>query len=123
HGREEPAKLASAFITNLFACPKFPPPSSANFLSLTLAQFIAYSLHCTRLHSGITFATPFPLNRLKGHFPTACDSSHHRLFISAFMIASEIICDDTHSNKLWRVIEQGDVCLLGASLNYPKAGA
>ncbi|KDQ18425.1 hypothetical protein BOTBODRAFT_104320, partial [Botryobasidium botryosum FD-172 SS1] len=123
HGHEEPAKLASAFITNLFACPEFPLPSSANFLSPTLAQFIVYSLHCTHLHSGITFTTPFPLNCLKGHFPTAHDSSHHCLFILVFMITSEIICNDIHSNKLWCIIEQGDVCLLGVSLNYPKAGA
>ncbi|KDQ09976.1 hypothetical protein BOTBODRAFT_178534 [Botryobasidium botryosum FD-172 SS1] len=31
----------------------------------------------------------------------------HRLFISAFMIASKIICDDTYSNKSWCVVGQG----------------
>ncbi|KDQ09811.1 hypothetical protein BOTBODRAFT_81967, partial [Botryobasidium botryosum FD-172 SS1] len=73
----------------------------------TLAQFIARSLHRTHLHAGIIFATLFPLNHLKGHFPAARDSFHHRFFIPAFMIASEIICDDTYSNKLWCVVEQG----------------
>ncbi|KAH9021012.1 hypothetical protein EDB85DRAFT_1872108, partial [Lactarius pseudohatsudake] len=28
-------------------------------------------------------------------------TSGHRLFISAFMLASKIICDDTYSNKSW----------------------
>ncbi|KDQ13592.1 hypothetical protein BOTBODRAFT_33598, partial [Botryobasidium botryosum FD-172 SS1] len=109
YGHEEPAKLASAFITNLFACPELPPPSSANpsSPSPTLAQFIAYSLHRTRLHSSVTFAALFLLNRLKGRFPAARGSSGHRLFISAFMIASKIICDDTYSNKSWCVVGQG----------------
>ncbi|KDQ08138.1 hypothetical protein BOTBODRAFT_89649, partial [Botryobasidium botryosum FD-172 SS1] len=106
---EEPAKLASAFITNLFAFPKLPPPSSANPSppSPTLAQFIAYSLHCTCLHLSVTFAALFLLNRLKGHFPAACGLSSHRLFISAFMIASKIIRDNTYSNKSWCVVGQG----------------
>ncbi|KDQ16511.1 hypothetical protein BOTBODRAFT_106902, partial [Botryobasidium botryosum FD-172 SS1] len=91
--------------------------------SPTLAQFIAHSLHRARLHAGITFTSLSPLNHLKGHFFATRDSSHHCLFIPAFMIASEIICDDTYSNKLWYVVEQGDVCLLGVGLNYPKSGA
>ncbi|KAF6760398.1 hypothetical protein DFP72DRAFT_757134, partial [Ephemerocybe angulata] len=40
-------------------------------------------------------------------FPTARGSSGHRLFISAFMIASKVICDDTYSNKSWGIVAQG----------------
>jgi hypothetical protein len=40
-------------------------------------------------------------------FPAAKGSSGHRLFISAFMIASKIICDNTYSNKLWCIVGQG----------------
>ncbi|KDQ10196.1 hypothetical protein BOTBODRAFT_80389, partial [Botryobasidium botryosum FD-172 SS1] len=76
-----------------------PPP--------TLAQFIAYLLHHTRLHLGVTFATLFLLNRLKGHFSAARSSSCHCLFISAFIITSKIICDNIYLNKLWCVVEQG----------------
>ncbi|KDQ07966.1 hypothetical protein BOTBODRAFT_38408, partial [Botryobasidium botryosum FD-172 SS1] len=75
--------------------------------SPTLAQFIAHLLHRTRLHSSVTFATLFLLNCLKRCFPAARGSSGHRLFISAFMIASKIICDDTYSNKSWCVVVQG----------------
>ncbi|KAG8909740.1 hypothetical protein FRC01_006750, partial [Tulasnella sp. 417] len=42
-----------------------------------------------------------------GRFPAARGSSGHRLFISAFMIASKVICDDTYSNKSWCVVGQG----------------
>jgi len=33
--------------------------------------------------------------------------SRHRLFISAFMISSKVMCDDTYSNKSWSVVAQG----------------
>ncbi|GAW00550.1 alternative cyclin pcl12 [Lentinula edodes] len=48
-----------------------------------------------------------PHQRLKARFPTARGSSGHRLFISAFMIASKVICDDTYSNKSWSIVAQG----------------
>jgi len=47
------------------------------------------------------------LQRLKARFPTARDSSGHCLFISAFMIPSKVICDDTYSNKSWGIDGQG----------------
>ena len=33
--------------------------------------------------------------------------SGHRLFISAFIIASKVICDNTYSNKSWSIVRQG----------------
>ena len=69
-----------------------------------LANFIAYAVHRTRLHSSVTFAALYLLQRLKARFPTAQGSSGHRLFISAFMIASKVICDDTYSNKSWSIV-------------------
>ncbi|KAH7917302.1 hypothetical protein BV22DRAFT_974018, partial [Leucogyrophana mollusca] len=39
--------------------------------------------------------------------PTARHSSGHRLFVSAFMLASTVICDDTYSNKSWSIVAQG----------------
>ncbi|KAI6112341.1 hypothetical protein EDD16DRAFT_1473567 [Pisolithus croceorrhizus] len=47
------------------------------------------------------------LELLKARFPTAPDSSGHCLFISTFMLASKVICDDTFSNKSWSIIMQG----------------
>ncbi|KAG1795405.1 uncharacterized protein HD556DRAFT_1442247 [Suillus plorans] len=44
---------------------------------------------------------------LKARFPTAWGSSGHRLFISAFMLASKVICDSTYSNKSWSIVAQG----------------
>ncbi|KAI0776270.1 hypothetical protein BD413DRAFT_602710 [Trametes elegans] len=72
-----------------------------------LANFIAYALHRTRLHTSVTFAALYLLQRLKARFPAARGSSGHRLFISAFMIASKVICDDTYSNKSWSIVGQG----------------
>ncbi|KAG2119475.1 uncharacterized protein F5147DRAFT_532378, partial [Suillus discolor] len=31
----------------------------------------------------------------------------HCLFVSAFMLASKVICDDTYSNKTWSIVVQG----------------
>lgn len=103
--------MCARFITALFSCPDVPPPPAngpppAGPLP-TLAAFIAYALHRTRLNASVTFCALFLLSRLKGRFPAARGSSGHRLFISAFMIASKVICDDTYSNKSWCVVGQG----------------
>jgi hypothetical protein len=55
----------------------------------------------------VTFLALYLLQRLKAHFPAAKGSSGHRLFISAFMLASKIICDDPYSNKSWCIVGQG----------------
>jgi hypothetical protein len=68
---------------------------------------MAYALHRTKLHSSVTSASLVLLQRLKARFPTARGSSGHRLFISAFMIASKVIRDDTYSNKSWSIVRQG----------------
>ncbi|TBU52935.1 hypothetical protein BD310DRAFT_187570 [Dichomitus squalens] len=109
YGHEETAKLCARFVTHLFACPDLPPLSTAvpPAPSPPLANFIAYALHRTRLHSSVTFAALYLLQRLKARFPAARGSSGHRLFISAFMIASKVICDDTYSNKSWSIVGQG----------------
>ena len=93
----------------MFACPDLPPLSTAvpPAPSPPLANFIAYALHRTRLHASVTFAALYLLQRLKARFPAARGSSGHRLFISAFMIASKVICDDTYSNKSWSIVGQG----------------
>lgn len=71
-----------------------------------MAHFVAYALHRTRLPSVVTFAALLLLQRLKTRFPAARGSSGHRLFISAFMIASKVICDDTYSNQSWCIVGQ-----------------
>ncbi len=109
YGHEETAKLCARFITHLFACPDLPPRSTAipPAPSPPLAKFIAYALHRTRLHASVTFAALYLLQCLKVHYPNARGSSGHRLFISAFMIASKVICDGTYSNKSWSIVGQG----------------
>ncbi|KAI0767073.1 hypothetical protein C8Q74DRAFT_930210 [Fomes fomentarius] len=109
YGHGETAKLCSRFVTHLFACPDLPPLSTTvpPAPSPPLADFIAHVLHRTRLQSSITFAALYLLQRLKARFPAARGSSGHRLFISAFMIASKVICDETYSNKSWSIVGQG----------------
>ncbi|KAK7057548.1 alternative cyclin Pcl12 [Favolaschia claudopus] len=105
YGYEYIAQLSARFITHLFACPPFPPQST--HAQAKLPYFIAYALHRTKLHQSVTYAALVLLQRLKARFPTARGSSGHRLFISAFMIASKVICDDTYSNKSWSIVAQG----------------
>ncbi|KAG2159184.1 uncharacterized protein EDB93DRAFT_1062745, partial [Suillus bovinus] len=40
-------------------------------------------------------------------FPTAWGFLGHRLCVSAFMLASKVICDNTYSNKSWSIVAQG----------------
>lgn len=93
-------------ITHLFQCPNIPTATVPGSPTPTLAHFIAYALHRTRLPSIVTFAALLLLQRLKTRFPAARGSSGHRLFISAFMIASKVICDDTYSNQSWGIVAQ-----------------
>ena len=60
-----------------------------------------------KLHSSVTFAALVLLQRFKARFPMARGSSGHHLFISAFIIASKVICDNTYSNKSWSIVGQG----------------
>ena len=107
YGHEDTAKMCARFITHLFSCPDVPPATSQAAVTPSLAHFVAYALHRTRLHSSVTFCALYLLSRLKNRFPAARGSSGHRLYISAFMIASKVICDDTYSNKSWCVVGQG----------------
>ncbi|QRV98145.1 Cyclin, N-terminal domain [Ceratobasidium sp. AG-Ba] len=107
YGHEDTAKMCARFITHLFSCPDVPPATSSSAVTPSLAHFVAYALHRTRLHSSVTFCALYLLSRLKNRFPAARGSSGHRLYISAFMIASKVICDDTYSNKSWCVVGQG----------------
>lgn len=107
HGHEILAKTAAHFVGHLFTCPEFPPAvPGAPQLSIRLDMFIAYALHRTRLHESVTYASLYLLQRLKARFPAAKGSSGHRLFVSAYMLASKIICDDTYSNKSWCIVAQ-----------------
>ncbi|KAJ7594945.1 hypothetical protein C8J56DRAFT_928055 [Mycena floridula] len=108
YGHERIAKIAACFISHLYDCPDFPASNTSSIVTQSrLPYFIAYALHRTKLHASVTFAALVLLQRLKARFPTARGSSGHRLFISAFMIASKVICDDTYSNKSWAIVAQG----------------
>ncbi|QRV84112.1 Cyclin, N-terminal domain [Ceratobasidium sp. AG-Ba] len=92
YGHEDTAKMCARFITHLFSCPDVPPATSSSADQATLLGHILRA---------------YLLSRLKNRFPAARGSSGHRLYISAFMIASKVICDDTYSNKSWCVVGQG----------------
>ncbi|TXT11830.1 uncharacterized protein COLE_02240 [Cutaneotrichosporon oleaginosum] len=106
YGHEETALLCARFISSLFQCPNIPSATHPGAPTPSLAHFVAYALHRTRLPSVVTFAALLLLQRLKTRFPAARGSSGHRLFISAFMIASKVICDDTYSNQSWCIVGQ-----------------
>ena len=105
YGHKNTARLCARFITHLFVCPEYPPTSSGS--NTDLRYFIAYALHRTKLHSSVAFTVLVLLQCLKAQFPTAHGLSGHCLFISAFMIAWKVICDDTYSNKSWSIVGQG----------------
>jgi hypothetical protein len=103
--------MCGRFIGALFSCPNVPMFANTGMAGAAtscppLAHFIAYAIHRTRLPEVVVFTALFLLARLKERFPAARGSSGHRLFISAFMIASKVVCDDTYSNKSWCIVGQ-----------------
>ncbi|KJA15731.1 hypothetical protein HYPSUDRAFT_112001, partial [Hypholoma sublateritium FD-334 SS-4] len=107
HDREDLAKMASRFITHLFACPDYPPSPLATHARARLPFFIAYALYRTQQHPAVTFAALVLLQRLKARFPLARRISGHRLFISAYMISSKVMYDNTYSRESWSIVAQG----------------
>jgi hypothetical protein len=110
YGHEYITRLCARFIRDLFACPEYLPAPFANHThaqSTKLPYFIAYALHRTKLHQSVKFPALVLLQRPNAWFPAAHGSSGHRLFISAFKIASKVMCDDTYSNKSWGIVAQG----------------
>ncbi|GHJ89806.1 hypothetical protein NliqN6_6208 [Naganishia liquefaciens] len=106
YGHEETARMSSRFIRATFQCPDLPPATNPPTVQPTLAHFIAYALYRTRLPHFVTLVALVYLQRLKHRYPSAKGSSGHRLFISAFMIASKVVCDDTYSNQSWCIVGQ-----------------
>ncbi|KAG2366502.1 hypothetical protein BDR07DRAFT_1274525, partial [Suillus spraguei] len=105
YGHERASHLCAWFITHLFTCPEYPPSSSNS--QVKLPHFIAYALHRTKLPP-IQLQIIFLLCKHgEQRFPTTRGSSGHHLFVSAFMLASKVICDDTYSNKSWSIVAQG----------------
>ncbi|RPD57751.1 hypothetical protein L227DRAFT_551690 [Lentinus tigrinus ALCF2SS1-6] len=95
---------------HLFACPDVPPPSptaTSPTPSPPLANFIAYVIHRTKRDVSVTFAALYLLHRLKARHPAARGSSGHRLFLSGFIVASKVLCDDCYSSKAWVIVGQG----------------
>jgi Cyclin, N-terminal domain len=80
------------------------PGDGSTSARLSPTLIIAHAIHRTRLPKVVIFTTLFLLARLKERFPATRGSSGHRLFISAFMIASKVICDDTYSNESWCIV-------------------
>ncbi|KAH7093966.1 hypothetical protein BKA62DRAFT_676362 [Auriculariales sp. MPI-PUGE-AT-0066] len=110
YGHEDDAKMCAAYLVDFFGCTgptsaaissnqaKIPPPPP-------LANFIAYILHRTE-PCVMTTALLF-LDRLKSQYPNARGSCGHRLFLTAYMIASKVLYDDTYDNISWSILGQG----------------
>lgn len=92
-------------IISQFQCPDLPVTHGGDSKP-TLSVFIAYALYRTRYPSDIAFAAIALLVRIKQRFPAARATSGHRLFISAFMIASKVMYDYTYSSQSWCVVGQ-----------------
>jgi len=89
--------------------------SVANITTLPRLTLPAYEpawIHClcsaSHTASPISdFCCALPPTAPEGPFSGCQGSYGHCLFISAFMLASKIICDDTYSNKSWCIVGQG----------------
>jgi Cyclin, N-terminal domain len=71
-----------------------------------VTKFIARVLSRAKLDQSVVFAGLVLLQRLKARFPST-KGCGYRLFISAYMIASKVVCDRTYSNQSWTIVAQG----------------
>lgn len=113
YGHRTMAEVAERMLMALFSCSHDSMVATADAKSVSsssvprLAHFIAYALYRTRLPLVVTYYALVLLKRLKTRYPVARGSSGHRLFISALMLASKMLCDDSYNNKSWTIVGQG----------------
>lgn len=101
-----PSSLSPVQICSLFQCPDRPIANHLEVSKPTLAVFIAYAIHHTRLPPMVTFTALLLLHRLKDRFPAARGSCGYRLFLSAFIIAAKLCCEETYSTLSWCIVAQ-----------------
>jgi hypothetical protein len=105
------AALCSTYRSSL-CMPECPPFPGTAFYHLDTPSFIGSTLHRTRLHQSVAFMalTPSPPT-FDG--PFSCGQGViGASFIYVPMLTSKIICNDTYSNKSWRIVGQGMFALL-----------
>ncbi|KAG1796237.1 uncharacterized protein HD556DRAFT_1210425, partial [Suillus plorans] len=98
-------------ITHLFACPEYYPIGKEAPPFHRLCQHCAPGITSTPIQLPLMSKAPsfrriaLPHTKLQSSInfaaPTTWASLGHHLFISTFMLASKVICDDTYSNKSW----------------------
>ncbi|KAJ7821165.1 hypothetical protein B0H13DRAFT_2377531 [Mycena leptocephala] len=98
-GNARIARLSARYITYLFGCP--PHPRRSTHLKMDLPHFIAFVFHHSKLHIDVLYTALVFLERLKIKFPAANGCSGHRLFITAFMLASKVLNDESYTNSAW----------------------
>ncbi|KLO05488.1 hypothetical protein SCHPADRAFT_808302, partial [Schizopora paradoxa] len=108
YGHEKAANICARFVAFTFGCPEIlpPPPQQQSSSSGTPAPTPS-APNRSRLPPSVTYTALALLHCLKMRFAHAPGSSGHQLFLSAFMLASKVVCNDTYSNKSWAVVGQG----------------
>ncbi|KAJ3520667.1 hypothetical protein NMY22_g12651 [Coprinellus aureogranulatus] len=98
-GLDRIASTCSRFIVHLFTSSQYPSATTAP--QIRLPHFIAYVIYRTKLHESIAIVALLLLQRLKDRFPRSRSAEGHRLFLTAYVIASKVMHDETYSNKSW----------------------
>ncbi|KAF6750747.1 hypothetical protein DFP72DRAFT_817422 [Ephemerocybe angulata] len=103
YGQEARARLCSRFIIHVFGCPEDHPTKGRVFLP-ALPLYIAKILWGAALQPCISTLALVLILRLKARIPSSHGNSGHRLFVSAIMIATKTLVDETYTNKSWKQI-------------------
>ena len=112
YGHRQISEAIERMIMALFSCTQdsmaaaVESPSSQTRHAPRLSYFVAYALYRTRLPMAVVYFALLLLKRLKTQYPVARGSSGHRLFISSFMLACKMLCDDAYNNKSWVIVSQ-----------------
>ena len=112
YGHRQVSEAIERMIMALFSCSHDSMAATMDVQKTSkgtaprLSHFVAYALYRTRLPMAVVYFALLLLKRLKTQYPVARGSSGHRLFISAFMLASKMLCDDAYNNKSWVIVSQ-----------------
>ena len=111
-GHEEVAKICASFIRRHFQPGN---PSALGAAVPSLEKTIAHCLHRTHLEPTVVYTALYLLallsERFSGQLRAKACTTHHRLFLTAFLLSTKILCDRPFSNSSFSKLAVG-ICTL-----------
>ncbi|CAA7270988.1 unnamed protein product [Cyclocybe aegerita] len=103
------SRICAAYINHLFGSARYPFPSTRSIWQTRLPSYIKAALQFSQLDVSIVVAAMTLLGQYKDAVPAsvAYYDDAYRLFMSAYLVAAKVSCDNPRTLRWWRVVGRG----------------